>query len=341
MNQQKKHIDNNQSAFLAQLKSLSKVSKARYFFEVAKCWSLIIFSCVAFPIICTTLWQTENIVLRLASIGGVYLVFASILTAQAHAFGILVHEATHFKVFANRELSDLFFNFTVAFPISLSIKGYRYEHQLHHIHTNTEKDPYWASMQKDKDWHWPKSRSETFGIFIKDFFGINGDKWAKITRPWSPFFQLFKTSNHGYQITWKERIQLITFIIIIGMTVAKFNFGFYFFFLWVLPVFAYLSPFVRMRSISEHLNINTESNKYGTRHVDCSWIEKQLIAPFGINYHLAHHLYPSVPYYNLPKLHNLLSESDSVYIEQSKLYKSYLFGKNSVLAEMVIKQKQH
>jgi fatty acid desaturase len=30
------------------------------------------------------------------------------------------------------------------------------------------------------------------------------------------------------------------------------------------------------------------------------WLERQLLAPMNMNYHAAHHLWPSIPYYNLP-----------------------------------------
>ena len=38
-----------------------------------------------------------------------------------------------------------------------------------------------------------------------------------------------------------------------------------------------------------------------------AWLE-WLIFPHQVNYHIEHHLYASVPHYNLPRLHRMLRE---------------------------------
>jgi fatty acid desaturase len=43
-----------------------------------------------------------------------------------------------------------------------------------------------------------------------------------------------------------------------------------------------------------------------------SWIERLLIAPFHMGYHAEHHLWPAVPYYNLPRLATLVPESPAL-----------------------------
>lgn len=37
-------------------------------------------------------------------------------------------------------------------------------------------------------------------------------------------------------------------------------------------------------------------------------MERALIAPNGVNYHLEHHLLMTVPHYNLPRLHRMLRD---------------------------------
>jgi fatty acid desaturase len=46
-----------------------------------------------------------------------------------------------------------------------------------------------------------------------------------------------------------------------------------------------------------------------TRHVECNLFERLLIAPNYIHVHIGHHLYPSVPFYNLRKLQQLLMQN--------------------------------
>jgi fatty acid desaturase len=59
-----------------------------------------------------------------------------------------------------------------------------------------------------------------------------------------------------------------------------------------------------------------------SRHVDAGMAEAFVISPFHINYHTAHHLFPSVPWYNLPALHARLME-EAAYRERLVCASSY------------------
>jgi fatty acid desaturase len=37
-----------------------------------------------------------------------------------------------------------------------------------------------------------------------------------------------------------------------------------------------------------------------------TWLERQFFAPHNMNFHTAHHLWPSIPYYNLPEADRLI-----------------------------------
>jgi fatty acid desaturase len=74
-----------------------------------------------------------------------------------------------------------------------------------------------------------------------------------------------------------------------------------------------------------------------TRHVDATWLERLVLAPINVNYHLAHHLYPSVPFYNLPKLHKRLMAYE-VFREHAHITNSYLGIKEGVLSEVLVRQ---
>ena len=43
-----------------------------------------------------------------------------------------------------------------------------------------------------------------------------------------------------------------------------------------------------------------------TRTTLARWWERLILAPNRVNFHLEHHLYMTVPHYNLPRLHKLL-----------------------------------
>lgn len=45
-----------------------------------------------------------------------------------------------------------------------------------------------------------------------------------------------------------------------------------------------------------------------TRTTKAGWIARAFVAPIRVNYHMEHHLMASVPYFKLPKMHQLLRE---------------------------------
>ena len=74
--------------------------------------------------------------------------------------------------------------------------------------------------------------------------------------------------------------------------------------LWAFPVylFTYLPNLIR--SFVEHSH--PENDDIADEHRLCTFlsnpVERMLFAPMNMNYHIGHHLWPSVPYYNLPTL---------------------------------------
>jgi|TARA_B110000196_G_scaffold134074_1_gene116215 fatty acid desaturase len=65
----------------------------------------------------------------------------------------------------------------------------------------------------------------------------------------------------------------------------------------------------RIRQIAEHAAVPDQFNidvRFNTRTIYISPLERLLIAPHQISFHLEHHLMASVPIYNLRRLHELL-----------------------------------
>ena len=62
-----------------------------------------------------------------------------------------------------------------------------------------------------------------------------------------------------------------------------------------------------MRSIAEHACTSTSDNPFlNTRTTRANLLARMTVAPHGVNYHLEHHLLPTVPHHQLPALHRLL-----------------------------------
>jgi fatty acid desaturase len=77
--------------------------------------------------------------------------------------------------------------------------------------------------------------------------------------------------------------------------------------MWVAVFSRYVRLLTEHFGISVHLQNSTPGSE--TRTVLVSWPVRVLFWPHNLNYHIEHHWYPSVPFYNLPKLHTLLQQS--------------------------------
>ena len=76
---------------------------------------------------------------------------------------------------------------------------------------------------------------------------------------------------------------------------------------WLVPFGTWLNMVAHIRSISEHFSLPSSYNSSNrTRTLILSFFEKLFLIPNNINYHIEHHLYPSVPFYRLPEIHNFL-----------------------------------
>ena len=76
---------------------------------------------------------------------------------------------------------------------------------------------------------------------------------------------------------------------------------------WIVPFCTWhmLAQYVRL--ICEHSGMPENAGAYAlTRTTLARPWERFLLVPRNIHYHVEHHFYPSVPFYNLPALHDAL-----------------------------------
>ncbi|MEQ8661564.1 MAG: fatty acid desaturase, partial [Gammaproteobacteria bacterium] len=77
--------------------------------------------------------------------------------------------------------------------------------------------------------------------------------------------------------------------------------------LWLVPLLTWQQLVLRVRNIAEHACVRAPEDVFGNaRTTLAGWLERALIAPYRVNYHLEHHLVPWVPCYRLPELRRYL-----------------------------------
>lgn len=93
--------------------------------------------------------------------------------------------------------------------------------------------------------------------------------------------------------------------------------------LWIVPLFTTFPLFMILRQWVQHGN--ADRGRYtNTRVFLAGPLIRYAVFPFGMDYHLPHHLISSVPHYNLKKLHELLLK-DAEYAEKTVIVEGY-FG---------------
>lgn len=240
-----------------------------------------------------------------------YVVAAIVIASRMQALGVLLHDATHFLLYKNRAINDIVSDLFVAFPLGLSTTLYRKTHFRHHRYTNTEEDQDLAAMQEEEEWYtWPKTKWGLWKTILRSTFGLNFLKGWVLYKHWAPW-------NNFTSPSFPRRCR----ILYIGSMVTVYSFFAFALKMNTVATVCLMSVYTlagitilnlanRLRATAEHLGTPGDHELNQTRTVVPNWIERFFIAPYGVSYHLEHHLFPSVPGCRLPKLHRTLMQDD-------------------------------
>ena len=219
-----------------------------------------------------------------------------------HGFTIVtmfapMHECVHKTAFESRWLNETvgwiagalcFYNFTY----------YRRYHTWHHRYTQDhERDPELSS---------PKP--QTFAEYVVHLSGV--PFWLQ--KPWELMqFALGRTSQYAYvpenarsEIAWSARAQLALYAAAFGVSAALHSRAVVVF--WLFPAML-AQPLLRAILIAEHTGCSEDANGLtNTRTTMASWPVRFLM--WNMPYHAEHHLYPSIPFFRLPRAHEELQQ---------------------------------
>ena len=101
--------------------------------------------------------------------------------------------------------------------------------------------------------------------------------------------------------------------------------GWYFLWLWVVPLLTSFSLFMILRQVIQHGN-GDRGWLTNTRVFLVNPFLRYAVFPFGMDYHLPHHMYATVPHYNLPELHRFLQQFPE-YAQEALVVENYVIPK--------------
>lgn len=294
--------EQNKLVSAPQLRELCKLRPARTFCAFAFDWLLIAAAITAS---------------EYARNPFVYLAAIMLIGGRMHGFGVLMHEAAHYRMVRNRFAGDWISDIFAAWPIMVTTDGYRRNHLAHHRFANTDDDPDWVSKIGDPAFTFPQKLRRLALRIAGYLLAVNSvrdiasifPRLAKCGRS-TLRYKLLRASYYG---AWAALF-----------TVLGIWKGFLLY--WAVPFLTMLFMFQHIRSVAEHFARMDYSHELtSTRTVRPYFWERWFFAPHNINYHLEHHLYPGVPFYNLPKLHGMLMRN-ARYRERAHVTRGYSTG---------------
>jgi fatty acid desaturase len=234
-----------------------------------------------------------------------------LIGTRQHALFVLAHEAAHYRLFERRGLND-FAGRLCATLQGLSMCTYRVIHRLHHNNLYTELDP-------DTALHggYPRGKAYLVRKLLKDLSGITAWKTYAYFLGGAPALNtqtnvairpLDDTSEKLRNEARHDRNAVILFHAGSLIFFSWNGFLLQYFVLWILPLVTVVQAILRLRAIAEHGATTDFSSPLTAARTNLvpAWLG-WLIFPHHVNYHIEHHLYASVPQYNLSELHRELA----------------------------------
>lgn len=246
-----------------------------------------------------------------------------VVGVQQHALFILAHESAHYRLFRARAVNDAVGR-AIGMAGGISMCTYRVIHRLHHNNLYTDEDPDTAihgGYPRGVGYLWKKLAQDLVGLnawkTFAYFFGapaINAET-NRAARPLDDTSPALRASAR------RDRLGVLGFHLAapllawgLGGTHALAQYAV----LWLLPMVTVLQPILRLRAIAEHGAVDdlssplTAARCNRTRGSLANLAGRALLFPHHVNHHLEHHLYPAVPHYHLPALHDLLARKGAL-----------------------------
>ncbi|MDC1311909.1 fatty acid desaturase family protein [Burkholderiales bacterium] len=234
-----------------------------------------------------------------------------LIGSRQQALFVLVHDAAHYRLFKARWLNDIVGR-VLAMPGGISMCTYRVVHRLHHNHLFEQGDPDMPLIAG-----YPRGRRYLLVKLAKDLSGLNAwksfkyffgapvinDDVAIAKRPLddtAPKLRKAARYDRWWVVAWHAGLLVISFA---GGWLLEYLV------LWLLPLATVMQVFLRLRALLEHGAVTDPSSalRSARTNVGPRWL-MWFLFPHCVNYHIEHHLFPAIPFYNLPKCHALMAE---------------------------------
>lgn len=224
-----------------------------------------------------------------------------------NAMFILHHEGAHRLLFSNRRINDL---------VGITIVGWlAFGTGTHHYrrgHANHHRDEFGP---KEPD------------FILYSFYPIAKASMRRKTRRDATGVSAYRILKPRFTGLVKPQFLSLSLRFFFGQAVVFGLFGLAGYawaypVLWVLPYATVYQVLNRLRAIAEHGGMTrSPDRRMTTHHVEQTRLARLLMVPYGVGYHVAHHVDSGIPFRNLARFHQIL-EADG-YLPDDLRWPSY------------------
>jgi fatty acid desaturase len=221
-----------------------------------------------------------------------WLPFAFVAGFAVFDFTVLLHEVVHRAVLPQAsERAYRFLGLLYAVPSGISASQFTRWHLDHHAGLGSyEDDPKRHYLSPKRNARWLKAL-----YFTPALFPIYFRAAAKETASYEPELR---------RRIARERLAAIVFQLAVLAAIAVVGGWWIAFRLYVVPIFFVFPIAFALNRLGQHYDIDPGDPAKWATLIKGSWFWDA--AYLFSNYHLEHHYFPGVPFYNLPRLQTLL-----------------------------------
>ena len=221
---------------------------------------------------------------------------------------ILLHEGAHHLLHPNRFINDLASDIFCAIPFVAFQINYRIIHLNHHKFSGSpERDPEVHNYEFQDYYYARKSGFALWKMLLFDLVGINLAR-----AQWKALLYTLEMKKKGKA----RRIYLWEWALFFAMWGIAFwavihyglliEFGIF----WLAPQVILLFPFLKLHGYGEHTGATGPTEYQRTWVHDFNPISNFFVYPIKSGYHLEHHMFPMIPWFNMMRFRAALMENE-------------------------------
>jgi fatty acid desaturase len=202
-----------------------------------------------------------------------------------------MHDCTHLVLFKKR-WKNWVFGIVSTLPLPITFVSFMDDHLAHHKYNRSPKDPdaFTMGARKFPDFLLFYAYILIGGLLTAIHFNfIYPVQKLRGTKLWIHIGELaLRAVVYGVMISWASQAGVLGKLLSV----------------WLIPVllFSWLNS---IRFIAEHYDTPWDAGQLsGTRTIISNPVNRFFWN--NINYHIGHHVFPAVPWYNLPRLHEAM-----------------------------------